>query len=1017
MVLSMLLIPQRASAVDLNLTADREVAAPGETVTFTASGDFGDSPAFFWEVDGQGIQHDSPSLQWAFQAEGQHTVTVYADVEGQTANASITVQITSAQANHPPSVSVTSDKPKVSPGESVKFTASVADPDPNDSVALAWYVDGSLAPDNGLTLTRSFAKTGDHTVRVVATDLSQASSEATTTVTVAGTAPTATIVSRSLSPRTRTVTLFDASGSLPSSPSASITAYIWDLNGNGTFETSCPGPVVGVRTAEPGNHTVSVMVIDDSGAASPSISAVISFVAAASERRYDDRALTPTAGGCAGPLQNGVVPEGYDAEDMTCYTTVRTGIAEAMSPCFRRRVEGIGSDSLSLVKELYASTQTVRLNGIDVRPNSGSAIEIDTFTHDVKSLGGGAKASVDAGSTLGKLTFFSGVVNWDLPGGKTSRFNLGKVSITKAAELFGLKVEGDARLDLVYRGAEIPVTIHLPAPLDISATVTLKTDNLKGLRLEEVYLRVKNATFGAFAVNDLELRYNSAASQFDGFADMALASVGRLKVSIQVIGKTVTMFAADFTPTPPLLIGSGVFLQHIDFNYDAGPPLTLLGGVKVTAGPPINGTAAAAIDGRLKFVASDPWLLRADGNATIAGFGVASAYLQYQSSGMIKLGGRIDARLYDIVGAKANIDMWLNTNSGRFNAQAGGEICVWKGCGGGAVVISSTGIGGCVYTFWANFGLGYRWDGSFKFYLTGCDINHWASAFDGSARLGSVAGSRAVSAEDMTVKPGQRHVYFRFASADNPPQVTVTGPDGTEIVVPAGTENFVENEDYIILQIPPEHATYVIVRDPAPGRWQVTTADGSPELVAVAQASALPAPKVKASVGGDGRARTLDYTIKDLPGQRVQFVERAGRTFQRLADVTDAKGRIRFRPATGPAGTRSIFAIVQQDGAPREEMKVASYRAPGPQKPGATKRVTIKRTATKAVATWPDAARVQGWLVVATASDGRRWSVKLDRRKLVLPRVFRGKTVKVKVRGISKEQVLGPARVRVSRGH
>ncbi len=592
------------------------------------------------------------------------------------------------------------------------------------------------------------------------------------------------------------------------------------------------------------------------------------------------------------------------------------------------------------------------------------------------------------------------------------------MSITKTAELFGLSVEGDARLDLVYRGAEIPVSIHLPKPLDVSATVTLKTDNLKGLRLEEVHLRVKNATFGAFKVNDLDLRYNAAAYQFDGFADLSLTSVGTLQVSIQVIGKTITMFAANFTPVPPLALGSGVFLQHIDFAYDAGPPLTLNGGVKVTAGPPVNGTAAAAIEGRLKFVASDPWLLRADGNASIAGFGVASAYLQYQSNGMIRLGGRIEATLYEIVSAKANIDMWLHAPSGKFNAQAGGEVCVWKGCGGGDLVISSTGIGGCIYTFFADFGLGYRWDGEFKYYLTGCDINHWASAWDGGARhrLESYAESAAVSTEDMVVEPGEKAVYFRFASVDDPPQVTVTGPDGTEIAVPNGTENFEATDDHIVLQVPPEHATYVIVRDPAPGRWEVRTADGSPDLVAVGQASALPEPRIKATIGGRGHSRTLDYTMNPVPGQKVQFFERAGRTSQLLATVADAKGRIRFRPATGPAGTRSIIAVVQQDGAPREEKKVTTYRAPGPLKPGRTARVSIERTAAEAVVTWPDAPRATSWRVVATVPDGRRWSVVLDRRTLVLPSVFRSKTVRVKVRAVSEAQILGPARKRVSRG-
>jgi len=1019
LVLGTLLVPGPAAAtLAVTLTPDRQVAAPGETVTFTVSGNAGGNPTFQWNVDGLDVQYDGAALSWAFQAEGQHTVSVTVDDGFDSGTASASVEVRAAQANHAPAVTVDTDHQQAAPGEPVTFTATVSDPDPGDSVALVWYVDGTRADENGLVLTRSFADTGTHGVRVVATDLSQASSEATIQVNVVGTPPTATIEVRTAAPRTRKVTVLDASGSTPATPSGSIVSYHWDLNGNGTFETTCAGPVIGLVTATAGDHPVSVMVTDDRGGVSPAVTTALSVTTSQIDKRYADGALPITAGGCAGPAADGVVPEGYPADDLTCYTTVRTGIAEAMSPCFRRRTEGIGAGPTALLKEIYASTKTVRLNGIDLRPNSGAAIEIDGWTAEVRSIGGKAKASVDAGSTLGKLTFYYGTISWDLPSGKSSRFNLGSLSITKGAELFGLSVEGDARLDLVYRGAELPVTIHLPSPLDVSATVTLKTDNLKGLRLEEVHLRVKNATFGAFTVNDLDLLYNAASYQFDGFADLSLTSVGNLQVSIQVVGRTVTMFAANFTPIPPLALGSGVFLQHIDFGYEAGPPLTLNGGVKLTAGPPVNGTAAAAIEGTLKFVASDPWLLRADGNASIAGFGVASAYLQYQSNGMIRLGGKIDARLYDIVSAKANIDMWLYAPTMKFNAQARGDVCVWKGCGGGALVVSSTGVGGCVYTFFADFGLGYRWDGEFKYYLTGCDINHWASAWDGGARnrLASYAASEAVASEDMVVAEGERAVYFRFASVDDPPQVSVTGPDGTEIVVPAGTENFEATDEHIIVQVPPEHATYVIVRDPAPGRWEVHTADGSPDLVAVGQASALPKPRVRATVGGRLHDRTLDYTVNRVAGQTVQFFERAGRTTKLLGTVSDARGRIRFHPAPGPAGTRSIVAVVQRDGAPREQVTVTSYRAPGPLRPPAPNRMSIKRTATKAVVTWPDTPLATSWRVVATVPDGRRWSVRLDRRRLVLPSVFRSKRVAVSVRGVSADQVVGPAQRWISPG-
>ena len=84
------------------------------------------------------------------------------------------------------------------------------------------------------------------------------------------------------------------------------------------------------------------------------------------------------------------------------------------------------------------------------------------------------------------------------------------------------------------------------------------------------------------------------------------------------------------------------------------------------------------------------------------------------------------------------------------------------------------------------------------------------------------------------------------------------------------------------MQVPTEHATYVIVRDPAPGRWEVQTADGPPGLVAVAQASALPKPRIRATVGGHGHDRTLDYTVNRVDGQSVQFFERAGHASQRV---------------------------------------------------------------------------------------------------------------------------------------
>ena len=61
LVLSALFVPGRAvAALDVSLTADRQVAAPGETVTFTTSGNVGGSPTFSWTVDGNPIATTAP---------------------------------------------------------------------------------------------------------------------------------------------------------------------------------------------------------------------------------------------------------------------------------------------------------------------------------------------------------------------------------------------------------------------------------------------------------------------------------------------------------------------------------------------------------------------------------------------------------------------------------------------------------------------------------------------------------------------------------------------------------------------------------------------------------------------------------------------------------------------------------------------------------------------------------------------------------------------------------------------
>jgi len=63
----------------------------------------------------------------------------------------------------------------------------------------------------------------------------------------------------------RNAITFDASGS--SDPDGSIVTYLWDLDGNGSFEKSTTTPRVSRSYSAPGDFAVKVRVVDNANAA------------------------------------------------------------------------------------------------------------------------------------------------------------------------------------------------------------------------------------------------------------------------------------------------------------------------------------------------------------------------------------------------------------------------------------------------------------------------------------------------------------------------------------------------------------------------------------------------------------------------------------------------------------------------------------------------------------------------------------------------------------------------------
>jgi hypothetical protein len=146
------------------------------------------------------------------------------------------------------------------------------------------------------------------------------------------------------------------------------------------------------------------------------------------------------------------------------------------------------------------------------------------------------------------------------------------------------------------------------------------------------------------------------------------------------------------------------------------------------------------------------------------------------------------------------------------------------------------------------------------------------------------------------------------------------------------------------------------------------------------------------------------YDARRKAGQSVTFAERGRASFKILGTRNGGRGRIRFTPAVGPAGTRHIVAIPTLDGTPIPEQTLASYQAPGVVKAGRPRRVQVRRKGTALSVSWGAAPGAARYGVVLRLSNGsmRIFKAAARRRSLRISRVAldQSGTVEVSAQGV-----------------
>jgi PKD repeat protein len=463
-------------------------APSGTTISFDASASSdsdGSVAKYEWDFDGNGSYETNAAanaiISKSFTTPGNRTVGLrITDNNGATATTSQTVSVE----NRVPSASFTATPGTALSGVAIAFNAT-ASSDPDGTISkYEWDFDGngSYEADAGATASTShaFFTSGTITVGLRVTDNSGATATTTRTVTIQNSPPTASFSATPNSVPTGTSVAYDGSGS--NDIDGTIVKYEWDLDGNGTYETSTGTiPSASSNYATAGARTIRLRVTDSVGATATTTQTVT----------VTNRAPVPAFAISANPVQSLVNvtlnasassdPDGtiakyeWDLDGNGSYE-VNAGSAATTSRSFS--TSGERAVGLRVTDNLGATaTTTLNVNVTNRAPTAtftASPSSVPTGTNTTLS----AAASGDQDGTIVKY-------EWDLDGNGSYETSSGATSsLTTSYATAGTKTIGLRATDNLGATATTTRTVSVtnraptaaftvtPNPVTAGATVS-----------------------------------------------------------------------------------------------------------------------------------------------------------------------------------------------------------------------------------------------------------------------------------------------------------------------------------------------------------------------------------------------------------------------------------------------------------------------------------------------------------------------------------------------------------------
>ena len=679
-------------------------------------------------------------------------------------------------------------------------------------------------------------------------------------------------------------------------------------------------------------------------------------------------------------------------------------------------------------KNEYVTSGEVNLWGVRIVPDAGVKIVIDPKLLQLDTTGD-VRVIVTAPEPIGDVVLFHGRLQRDLskvvPGTNLFEFPSGLFK----ANLLGFDVGADIDVRLERDGVHIPLDLKLPAAFGgFSGHAELVADRVRGLRVDTVNIHIGPVPLGALVINSVDLTYQGGDDLWTGKGSLSIAGAGTLDLEARFGMGQFKGAAFSFEPGQPIPIGPFVYLLQFGGGFFLDP-VVIDASATIGAGAAVNGEAPLKVRGDLKmtFPPQGPGDFRLKGAVSVFLFQIADGELNFQTDGYAAFRGHAGVELGPLE-VDVNMDGFIDGTTGQYGASLDGrvDLCVKvdleleeiRVCGGAraGAAVSSKGFAACarinppdpVGGF--EVGLTYPWSDWSPAFL----LNPVAATVSLLDHIGGchvedykIAPTRARASQSgpgtpVMVPAGLPSQTILVKGAGGRPRVSVTGPDGR----PVGTVMSVDDVD----------AAYVMLDKPAAGEYRILTKEGSAPIAEILTADGYEPARVDGTLGGKGRRRTIRYTLTRMGhGQRVVFQESGKFGTHVLGTAESNRGTLRFRPADAAGGRRTVVALVQREGLVTDTIRVGTYTAPGPERPGKVRRLRGTRKGNSLVVSWAPARGAARYAVTVKGAKGTRLGHLVPRgtRRVAFGAVRREERVTVRVRALSRKLRPGPAVQRV----